>query len=190
MDTKATLILISGPSGVGKTTIVNKIIASKPDNFHRAITATTRTPRSNEKHGKCYYFWSVDYFMKAVSRNEFLEWKHLYETDYYGTPRQEVEPYLSKNQNVMLTVNIDGIKSLRDKYQRCISIFITPPNINSLYQRLRARNDLSHQQFEKRIQAAINEIELSYMFDHVIVNDELNQAYHELLSYIDAKMNI
>lgn len=190
MSREGTLILISGPSGVGKTTLLDKIFSAKPQAFHRATTATTRIPRPHEKYSKNYYFWSINYFLNAISKNKLIEWNYLYDTDYYGTPRHEVEPYLARNKSVILTVNTDGVDFLRKKYQKCLSIFITAPSIACLQNRLRARNDTSQQQFEKRVRLACQEIELARFFDYVIINDNFIQTYHELLNilnYIEAR---
>jgi guanylate kinase len=174
------LIVLSGPSGVGKSTLVEHLIARSPWPLRRAITATTRPPRPGEIPGLSYHFWTREEFERAIREQHLLEWARVFDSDYYGTPRDEVEPYRRKGYGVILVIDVQGAARIRELIPEALHIFLMPPNWETLEQRLRQRGDLSEERLQRRLQTARDELAAANRFDVIVVNDDLDTALHQL----------
>ncbi|MGM0406801.1 MAG: guanylate kinase [Bacteroidota bacterium] len=173
------LIIFSAPSGSGKTTIVKNLLQKKL-NLEFSISATNRPKRTNEKEGKDYYFLTTDDFKSKIRNNEFVEWEEVYENRFYGTLKSELHRIWSKGNHVIFDVDVVGGLNIKKQYpDKALSIFVMPPNINILEQRLRNRSTDSNQDIEIRIAKAKKELEFAKQFDLVILNDDLNLAVKE-----------
>lgn len=173
------LIVISAPSGAGKTTLCHKLLKEFPD-ITLSISSTTRGPRGGEKNGVDYFFITKDKFQDMITSNRFAEWAIVHE-NYYGTSKDVIETALKQNKSVLLDIDVQGAESLRKVYPDiCHTFFIAPPSIQELETRLRQRGTDTEETIQKRVQNARKELEKSSTFDHVIVNDSLDRAYKEL----------
>ncbi|MFO7827710.1 MAG: guanylate kinase [Bacteroidales bacterium] len=173
------LIIFSAPSGSGKTTIVKNLLQKKL-NLEFSISATNRPKRANEKDGKDYYFLTTEDFKSKIRNNEFVEWEEVYENRFYGTLKSELHRIWSKGNHVIFDVDVVGGLNIKKQYpDKALSIFVMPPNINILEQRLRNRSTDSNQDIEIRIAKAKKELEFAKQFDLVIINDDLNLAVKE-----------
>ncbi len=173
------LIIFSAPSGSGKTTIVKNLLQKKL-NLEFSISATNRPKRANEKEGKDYYFLTTDDFKSKIRNNEFVEWEEVYENRFYGTLKSELNRIWNKGNHVIFDVDVVGGLNIKKQYpDKALSIFVMPPNINILEQRLRNRSTDSNQDIEIRIAKAKKELEFAKQFDLVVLNDDLNLAVKE-----------
>lgn len=176
------LIVISGPSGVGKTSIVEAVLARTPTLF--SVSATTRQPRCNEIDGIDYHFVDRDTFQEKLSNGEILE-SAQYGGNLYGTPRSSVEPILDAGMNVILDIENEGAKQIRADYRDALLIFIAPPDIETLSERLEGRGDTARRDIEKRLAVAAQQMaEARLVYDHVIVNDDLERAIGRVLDIL------
>ncbi|MFQ3675513.1 MAG: guanylate kinase [Endomicrobiia bacterium] len=180
MKTQGKAIILSAPSGSGKSTLVNYLLTlDLPVEF--SVSATTRLPRGTEKHGKEYFFYSEEEFKELIANNKLFEWEEVYEGRFYGTLRSELERIWAMNKAVIFDVDVAGGMKLKEKFGNdSLSIFILPPSIEELKNRLlhRSTDDLS--EIEKRIKKAEQEIVFKEKFDNIIVNDVLESAKKEL----------
>lgn len=182
---KGKLIVISAPSGSGKTSIVRELLKDEYLNMAFSISATTRAPRPNEKDGYDYYFKSVDEFKHLIKSNAFVEWEEVYANQYYGTLNSEVERLISEGKNVVFDIDVNGGISIKDKFkEKCLSIFIKAPSLNALKKRLEKRKTESQHSLEQRISKSKIELEKAEHFDQVIVNDDLKKAISEATTII------
>lgn len=171
--TRPPLFVLSGPSGVGKTTVVQAWLAGTALPVRRAITATTRRPRPGELDGRDYHFWTDDRFMAALNGDEMLEFAHVYGADYYGTPRAEVDPYRDRGTGVVLVIDVQGAAQIRAKYPGdCRTIFLVC-GWEQLETRLRSRGTEDPDKLARRLDTARRELERAAEFDAVLVNDDL-----------------
>jgi guanylate kinase len=186
---RALLIVVSGPSGVGKTTVVEKLLEKSKAQLRRAITATTRQKRLGEEDGKSYHFWTVDQFRRAKDEGRMLESELVHGKDYYGTPREEVDQYLSRGIGVILVIDVKGAASIRARYPNDhLSVFINAP-FEELEARLRARGAESEERIQQRLMTARQEIARSSEFDRIIINSDLDQAVAELERLIQSQFS-
>jgi len=178
------LIIISAPSGSGKTTIVRNVL-SRGLNLAFSVSATSRLPRTHEKDGIDYYFMNAATFMKKVKNNEFLEWEEVYPGQFYGTLESEVTRLLTNGQNIVLDIDVAGGVKVKQKYgEQALALFIQPPSIEILRERLINRATDKIEEIEKRIAKASIEFTYAPRFDHVIVNDILEKACDETFGLI------
>lgn len=180
------LVIFSAPSGSGKSTIINFLLKQGLD-LHFSISATSREPRGNEKHGVEYYFLSPEEFKSKIAANEFLEYEEVYTNKYYGTLKSEVERLLTNGNNVVFDVDVVGGCNIKQYYgDRALSLFIQPPGIEVLRSRLEGRGTDSPEVIESRLAKATYEMTFAPKFDKVIVNDEIETAKAETLQVIRA----
>lgn len=177
MDGK--LVIISGPSGAGKTSIVRYLLDSGL-NLAFSVSATTRKPRTGEKHGSDYYFLSVEEFRNKIDTNEFVEWEEVYPDVLYGTLKAEMERIWSSGCHVLFDVDVNGGINLKRIYgNKSIALFIMPPSVEELEKRLVKRATDGDERIRVRIARAEEEINLSNQFDTIIVNKNLDLAREE-----------
>jgi guanylate kinase len=169
------LIIVTAPSGAGKTTIV-KFLLNNFDNIAFSVSATTRSPRDHETNGKDYYFMSKEEFMSLVEASEFAEWEEVYEGQYYGTLISEMERIWNASQCIIFDIDVKGAQSLRKKFPDALAVFIKPPTEEVLMDRLKNRKTETPESLAKRIAKAKFELSFADSFDNFIVNDELEVA--------------
>jgi guanylate kinase len=179
-STTGPLIVVSGPSGVGKTTVVEELLKRGTLPLRRAITATTRRPRPGEIDGVSYHFWSQSEFQKAVDDGRMLEWERVFGQDDYGTPRNQVEPYRSSGRGVILVIDVNGAARVRKLCPDAVLVFIQPPTFAELERRLRSRGDVTEDRIQRRLATARDEMARAGEFDYKIFNDKLDRAVDDL----------
>lgn len=181
---KGKLIIFSAPSGSGKSTIINYLL-QQDLNLHFSISATSRAPRGNEQHGVEYYFLSPEDFKSKIAAGEFLEYEEVYQDKFYGTLKSEVERLLNEGNNVIFDVDVVGGCNIKKYYgDRALSIFVQPPSIEVLRQRLEGRGTDAPEVIESRVAKAEYELGFASKFDTVIVNDNLKKAQAETLETV------
>jgi len=179
------LLVVSGPSGSGKSSIVKELIERLGIEF--SVSATTRLPRPGERHGVHYNFISRREFESMIENDELLEWA-VYNNRYYGTPANFIEETLADQRDILLEIEIQGARQVRERRPDAIMYFIAPPSLEELEKRLRRRGDTSQEDIEDRLEIAESEIaEAPELFDHIVVNDNLDQAISELEQLITAR---
>ncbi len=189
MTKKGKLIIFSAPSGTGKTTIVKHLL-TKDFNMEFSISATTRTPRGQEKNGIDYYFLTPDEFRKKINADELLEWEEVYTDKYYGTLKSEVERITSKGNNIVFDVDVVGGLNIKKMYgDQAIAIFIKPPSVEELKNRLLIRGTDSMEVIQQRLDKAEEEISYANGFDEIIVNDKLENAINEVETVLSNFLN-
>ncbi|NLI23289.1 MAG: guanylate kinase [Bacteroidales bacterium] len=173
-------IIVSAPSGAGKTTIVHRLLASGlPLGF--SVSATSRPRRSNEVNGVDYFFLSPEEFMKRVKNGEFIEWEEVYENQYYGTLKSEIERLWQEKKHALFDVDVKGGISLKKYFgSQALAIFIKPPSLQTLYERLRARGTETEESLKKRMAKAEYELSFAPGFDAVVENNILEKAVEEV----------
>jgi guanylate kinase len=177
---KPRLIVISAPSGAGKTTLCERLMAEFGDRITLSISTTTRAIRPYEQEGVHYFFVTPEEFRAKIDRGEFAEWAEVHK-NLYGTARKTIENCLTAGKHVLFDIDVQGAMSLRSQYgERVLLIFIHPPSLEVLQERLSKRKDGSSTSIETRLRNAYNELEWSRKFDHQITNDDLERAYREL----------
>lgn len=171
---KGRLIVLSSPSGGGKNTIISRLI-QRNQNFVHSISVTTRSIRPGEEDGNPYCFSTVEKFSKMRDRGEFLEWEEVH-GNYYGTPGKPVEEALSKGLDVLFDLDVKGALKLKKSHPEVLIIFLMPPSIKILEERLRKRGSEDEKQLQARLKVAKWECEQAKQFDHIIINDDLKSA--------------
>ncbi|WP_269622494.1 guanylate kinase [Prochlorococcus marinus] len=183
MTNQKGLILITGPSGVGKGTLVKKLLAENK-NIWLSVSATTRLPREGEKDGKDYFFLNKNQFKNLIDSNGFLEWAQ-FAGNFYGTPKDEVQSKLSLGKKVLLEIELEGARQVRKNFPTGFQIFIAPPSFQELERRIRERGTDSEDAIERRLLRAKEELDAQKEFDAVIINDDINRALVEIKSLIN-----
>ena len=177
--TKGKLIIFSAPSGAGKTTIVRYLLEQNL-NLAFSVSATSRKPRINEQHGVDYYFLDNESFMQRVAKGDFLEWEEVYAGTCYGTLKSEVERLTSEGKNVLFDVDVIGGVNIKKFYkEQALSVFVQPPSIKELRNRLEKRATDAPEIIEKRIAKAEYELTFAPQFDYILINDNLEKAQIE-----------
>ncbi|MFC1771676.1 guanylate kinase [Candidatus Margulisiibacteriota bacterium] len=176
---KGIVFIISGPSGVGKGTIIKEVLKEK-QNIYLTISATTRKPRGTEKHGRDYFFLSEEEFTREIGQNKFIEWCNVHESKY-GTYYSQIEENINKGKNVLLEVDTQGAGKVISKLDNAVSIFLVPPQWDELVKRLKNRNTENASSVSIRLEKAKAEMQEMKNFNYVVVNDILNQAVKDIL---------
>lgn len=173
------IFIISAPSGSGKSTLVNSLLAHEPDLIF-SVSYTTRAPRGQEQDGREYHFVTREEFRRMIAAGEFIEWAQVFD-DYYGTHRRYVDQGRAEGRDVVLDIDVQGARQLKEKIPQAVSIFILAPSREELEKRLRARGDVSDAVIRKRLAKAAGEIRNFGQYDYVLVNDDLQAASERLL---------
>lgn len=181
-------VVISGPSGTGKSTLLKKLFAEYPEKFGFSISNTTRSPRSGEKNGVDYHFTTVEDFKKLIDEKKFIEWAE-FSGNYYGTSIKAVDDVAKQNKICLLDIDMQGVKSVKKCGIDARYLFLSPPSIDSLRERLVGRGTETEESIAKRIAAASAELEYAETgaHDKIIVNDDLDKAYAEFKEFILAE---
>lgn len=173
------LIIFSAPSGAGKSSLVHYLLERGLD-LEFSVSATSRAPRGNEKHGIDYYFLSPDEFRQKIDSQEFIEYEEVYKDCYYGTLRIEIERITSNGKNIIFDVDVVGGLNIKKQYsERALALFIAPPDIETLVNRLNHRGTDSPEMIEKRVAKASYEMTFAPKFDKIVVNDDFDVAKAE-----------
>lgn len=179
------LIILSGPSGVGKGTVRRLVMADRSLNLTYSISMTTRSPRDREVNGRDYFFVSKEEFEKSIENDGFLEYAHFV-GNYYGTPRHYVEKLLNEGKNVFLEIEVQGAMQAMKKYQGpgVVSIFLVPPSYEELESRIRRRRSETDDVIKERLDKAHREMDLKYQYEYRVLNDNLQRAADEIKKII------
>jgi len=180
------LFVISGPSGVGKDTILAELLPRNPE-LKLSTSCTTRSMREGETDGKDYFFISTEDFEKSLQNNEFLEWAE-FSGNFYGTKRTFVEECLARGEDLILEIEIQGALLVKEKFKDAVMIFIAPPSVKELEQRLRGRRTDSEEAIQKRLARAKIELANVDKFDYVIINDTVENAVKAIEKVITAEL--
>lgn len=178
------LILFSGPSGVGKDTVLD-VVLNKDKSLQKSISLTTRNIRENEIDGKDYYFISVPQFEKMINDGQVLE-HACYGSNLYGTPKGPVDQWLSEGKTVILKIEVQGAKSIKELYPDSVAIFLLPPSMEELENRLRSRGTEDEDDIKKRLEIARNEVCKSVDYDYFVINENIDDASNDVLTIIKA----
>lgn len=171
------LIVFSAPSGSGKTTIVHHLLEQKELNLGFSVSATSRPRRAQEEHGRDYYFLSKEAFEKHIKNNDFLEWEEVYKDNYYGTLQAEVERIWKEGKAVIFDIDVVGGLRIKNKYpENTLAIFVQPPSLEVMEQRLRNRKTESEEKILERLNKAEKELKFATDFDVILINDDLETA--------------
>jgi guanylate kinase len=183
------LIVIAAPSGAGKSTLCTRLLERLSSRLSLSVSTTSRSPRGSEQNGKEYYFVSHEDFKRKVEAGDFAEWA-LVHGNYYGTQRKTLQDFWGSNRHVLLDIDVQGMDLLRKTFpDRCFAVFISPPSMEILEQRLRGRGTDSEEAIQKRMKNAVAEMSRRHDFDVVIVNDSFEKAYDELENAVKVFMD-
>ncbi len=182
------VVVISGPSGVGKDVIIDHMICSKRIGFHFVVTTTTRSPRRGEQEGINHNFVSVGYFKQLIQTNKLLEWAQVYD-NYYGVPRTQVRDALAAGKHVVIRVDVQGAKRLKEIIPEALLIFIVPPSLDVLRCHLEKRGVDTENEMNKRLLAATQEITQAELFDFTVTNKEhqLDETVNQVIEIIETE---
>lgn len=186
LNDRGLLIVISGPSGVGKGTVRKALFDMPNHDLSYSVSMTTRAPRPGEVDGVDYYFVSKEEFLKRISENKFLEWAEFV-GNYYGTPLDKVEEQLENGKEVVLEIEVEGALQVREKAKDAVFIFIVPPGKKALYERLIKRGTDTPEMIKKRMEKADREFMLAHKYDYIVVNDDVNNAADRIMAIIRAE---
>jgi guanylate kinase len=185
------LVVISGPSGVGKSTVVRRLFKLYP-RLKMSISSTTRTPRPGEVHGQHYYFITQEEFDLRVKQSQFLEWAKVHGS-YYGTPRQFIDQQLKKGEVVVLEVDVQGAASIKriveggELKAAVVFVFLIPPSVDILAFRLKKRKTEDQEVVNYRLRAAIAELQVVEKYDYIVVNDQVESAAEKIMAIINVE---
>lgn len=183
-SSKGKIVIVSGPSGAGKSTVLAQVMAAV-DKPYFSISATTRAPRPGEVDGVDYHYITREAFQEMIREDALLEYAE-YVGNYYGTPKRPIYDHVAEGYTVFLDVEVQGYRQLRAKVPEALSVFIAPPSLEVLAQRLRSRGTETEEKIAGRLKTAEAEIALAPTYDHVVVNDEVDRAAREILEILGA----
>ncbi|GGI30665.1 MULTISPECIES: guanylate kinase [Staphylococcus] len=187
MDTeKGLLIVLSGPSGVGKGTVRKRIFDDPTTSYKYSISMTTRSMRVGETDGVDYFFKTRDEFEKLIEEDAFIEYAE-YVGNYYGTPVQYVRETMNAGHDVFLEIEVEGAKQVRKKFPDALFIFLAPPSLDHLRERLIGRGTESEEKIQSRVNEARKEVEMMNLYDYVVVNDEVDLAKDRIQAIVEAE---
>ena len=186
LNERGLLIVISGPSGVGKSSVRKALFDMPGQDLVYSISMTTRKPRNGEKEGVDYYFVTKETFEEKIKNGEFLEWANFV-GNYYGTPREKVEELLDEGMQVVLEIEVDGALQVRRQMKDAVFIFLVPPSKEALINRLKSRGTECADELQERIDKAEKEYLLAYKYDYIVVNDEVNNAADRIMAIIKCR---
>ena len=186
LNQRGLLIVLSGPSGVGKGTVRKALFEMPEQEFVYSVSMTTRPPRPGEVDGVDYYFVSREEFEKQIAAGNLLEYAEFV-GNYYGTPKDKVEEQLNKGKEVILEIEVNGALQVRDKCKDAVFIFLVPPTRKALYERLKTRGTESEERIIARITKANKEFKLAHQYDYIVVNDEIYNAADRIMAIIRAE---
>ncbi|MFH2011372.1 MAG: guanylate kinase [Pseudomonadota bacterium] len=185
MNKEGLLFILSAPSGAGKTSLCKEVVKIFPDLYH-SVSYTTRLPRQGEKDGEDYHFVSKEKFQEMIDGGKFVEWAEIY-GNRYGTTIDSLREYQYKGFDLILDIDGQGGRQLKRNYPEGIYVFILPPSLKDLEDRLRSRSTDSNEDIEKRLTSAIEELQYIYQYDYIVINDDFNGALSNLRSIIVAE---
>lgn len=186
LNDKGMLIVISGPSGVGKGTVRKALFDRRGHRLVYSISMTTRKPREGEVDGVDYYFVTREEFQKRIDNNQFLEWAEFV-GNYYGTPKDKVEEQIEAGKEVVLEIEVNGALQVLKQVKDAVSIFIVPPGRQALYDRLRNRGTEPEELIKERVNKANREFKLAHKYDYIVVNDDVDNAADRIMAIIRAE---
>jgi len=186
MNQKGLLMVISGPSGTGKGTLVKHLL-KRNNRIQLSVSATTRNPRTGEVDGVNYFFLKEAEFKEKLEQDEFLEHAEVY-GNFYGTPKAFVENQLNKGQSVLLEIDIVGALQIREKFDEVVFLFVIPPSLKELQRRIKTRGTETPEQMAKRMDSALEEIKELKQYDYVILNDQIDKATRLIESIVEAEL--
>lgn len=182
---KGKLIIFSAPSGAGKTTIVHRVLKSRND-LEFSVSASSRNIRDNEKNGVDYYFVTTDEFRNKIKNNEFIEWEEVYENSFYGTLKTEVERIWKNGKHVIFDLDVKGGLNIKNYGKKnALAVFIMPPSMTELENRLKKRSTETKETLKKRLDKAAYEITFADQFDVIIINDDLEKAVDKAITAVN-----
>ncbi|HHV44639.1 MAG TPA: guanylate kinase [Firmicutes bacterium] len=179
-----TLLVVSGPSGVGKNTVLREFCLRHPE-VRYSISATTRSPRAQEVHGKDYYFLTRQEFTKGIAEGRFLEWAEFC-GNLYGTPRDFVEEHLAAGVDLVMDIEIQGALQVKERMPAAVLVFLLPPSLEELERRIQGRGTEDAKSISSRLQVAIGELQMVERYDYAVVNDDVAAAAEKLWSILTA----
>lgn len=185
MENDGMLVVLSGPSGSGKDTVLAEIFRSDCD-LVQSVSMTTRKPREDETDGVDYSFVSEKYFIDAINDGQMLEYAR-YGINYYGTPKAPVDKWLEEGKTVILKIDVQGGENIRKMYPDAVSVFITPPNMSILEKRLRRRGSEDEDDVQRRMKIAYEELKRITEYDYFVINDNLKNAVDDIITIIKAE---
>lgn len=183
---KGILMIVSGPAGVGKGTVVKEAVEKSKDSIYLSVSATTRQPRSIDSEGVTYFFKTKEEFENMIENNQLLEWAK-YVDNYYGTPLEPVKNALESGKDVILEIEVQGAFKVKEKIPEAVLTFIVPPSLEILEERLRGRNTETEEQIQKRLNTAKGELEKIEKYDYVIENDTVEEAVEDLFCVLKSE---